>query len=271
MAEKDKLFAGGIPELYERLLVPLIFEPYAADLAERVARLKPLDLLEIAAGTGVVTRALAPKLGVEAQLVVTDLNQPMLDIAHARQHDDERIVWQQADAMELPFDDESFDVVFCQFGVMFFPDRVTAYRETRRVLKPSGHFLFNVWDRVEANEMAHAVTEALAARYPENPPRFLARVPYGYADPERIRADLEAAGFRDIKIDTLEKRTGAITAQDAATAFCQGNPLRSEIEERDPSGLAAVTEAVAEALRQQFGGEAIAGRRIRALVVEAAR
>ncbi|WP_018240186.1 class I SAM-dependent methyltransferase [Ensifer sp. BR816] len=270
MAEADKVFAGAIPEIYERLMVPLIFEPYAIDLAERVARLKPLDVLEIAAGTGIVTRMLAPKLDIEAQFVATDLNQPMLDVAHARLGDDERIIWQQADAMELPFDDESFDVVLCQFGVMFFPDRVKAYREAWRVLKPGGRFLFNVWDRVEANELAYAAVEALAARFPENPPSFMRRVPHGYADPEIIRADLVTAGFHDITLETLEKRNGPISASDAATGFCQGTPVRSEIEERDASALAAVTEGVAEALTKRFGSGMIE-RRIQAYMVGTVR
>ncbi|OAP35860.1 SAM-dependent methyltransferase [Sinorhizobium glycinis] len=268
MTEADKVFAGAIPALYERLMVPLIFEPYAIDLAERVARLKPLDVLEIAAGTGVVTRALAPKLDIEAQLVATDLNQPMLDVAQSKMGDDERVVWQQADAMALPLDDESFDVVLCQFGVMFFPDRVKAYREARRVLKPGGRFLFNVWDRVEANELAHAAVEALQARFPENPPSFMRRVPHGYADPARIRTDLEAAGFHDITHETLEKANGPMSAYDAATAFCQGTPVRNEIEERDASALSAVTEAVAEALTKRFGSGMIE-RRLRAHIVEA--
>jgi ubiquinone/menaquinone biosynthesis C-methylase UbiE len=270
MAEKDKLFAGAIPEIYQRLMVPLIFEPYAADLAERVARLKPLDVIEVAAGTGVVTRALAPRLDVEAQLVVTDLNQPMLDVAHASLADDDRIVWQQADAQALPFDDESFDAVVCQFGVMFFPDRVAAYREVARVLKPGGRFLFNVWERIEANELAQAVVEALEARFPENPPGFMRRVPHGYADPERIRADLAAAGFRDIAIEALEKRNGAATALDAATAFCQGTPVRSEIEEREAADLMEATAAAAEALKERFGSGMIE-KRINAFVVEAVR
>ncbi|AWI57683.1 class I SAM-dependent methyltransferase [Sinorhizobium fredii] len=270
MAEADKVFAGAIPELYERLMVPLIFEPYAIDLAERVARLKPLDVLEIAAGTGVVTRALAPKLAIEAQLVATDLNQPMLDVAHLRQGDDERVVWQQADAMALPLDDESFDVVLCQFGVMFFPDRVKAYREVRRVLKPGGRFLFNVWDRIEANELAHAAVEALAARFPENPPSFMRRVPHGYADSAKIRTDLEAAGFHDITLETLDKKNGPMSARDVATAFCQGTPVRNEIEERDGSALAAVTEAVAATLTKRFGSGTIE-RPIRAQVATAQR
>ena len=162
MATTDKLFAGSIPELYERLLVPLIFEDYARDLAERVARVEPQDVLETAAGTGVVTRALASRLPANVRYVATDLNQPMLDHAAAKQSDKNRVTWQQADALALPFEDQKFDVVVCQFGAMFFPDKVAAYREARRVLKPRGHFFFNVWDRISANEFADVVIEALA-------------------------------------------------------------------------------------------------------------
>ena len=172
MAATDKLFAGSIPENYERLLVPLIFEDYARDLAERVARVEPQDVLETAAGTGVVTRALASRLPANVRYVATDLNQPMLDHAAAKQPDENRVTWRQADALALPFEDQKFDVVVCQFGAMFFPDKVAAYREARRVLKPGGHLFFNVWDRISANEFADVVIEALAALFPQDPPRF---------------------------------------------------------------------------------------------------
>ena len=146
MVAIDKVFAGSIPELYERFMVPLIFEPYAVDLAGRLAKTGPSDVLEIAAGTGVLTRAMASRLPAQARMVVTDLNQPMLDHARSRLAADGRIAWRQADALALPFEDRQFDAVACQFGVMFFPDKIKGYREARRVLKPGGHFFFNVWD-----------------------------------------------------------------------------------------------------------------------------
>ena len=151
MSEVDKVFAGSIPDIYDSYLVPLIFEAFAADLARRVAAGDPGSVLETAAGSGVVPRALAPLLAKDARYVVSDLNQPMLDRAAHRQDADARIVWQQADALALPFDDARFDVVCCQFGVMFFPDRVAGYREALRVLKPGGRFVFNAWDRIEEN------------------------------------------------------------------------------------------------------------------------
>src|SRR5215469_7083543 len=151
----------------------MLFADYAEDLARRTAALAPAHVLEIATGTGVVTRALARTLPREVEITATDLNQAMVDFA-AAQPGAERVTWRQADAQALPFADGSFDAVLCQFGVMFFPDRTAAYRETRRVLKPGGWFLFNVWDRIEENEFAQIVTEAVAALFSDNPPRFFA-------------------------------------------------------------------------------------------------
>ena len=206
MAATDKLFAGSIPETYDRFLVPLIFESYARDLAERLARVEPREVLETAAGTGVLTRAMASRLPAQARIVATDLNQTMLDHAQKRLHDG-RITWRQADALALPFEDRSFDIVACQFGAMFFPDKVQGYREARRVLKRGGHFFFNVWDAISANEFADVVTQALAMLFPQDPPRFMARIPHGYHDVETIREELTAAGFKEISIATVEGKS----------------------------------------------------------------
>jgi ubiquinone/menaquinone biosynthesis C-methylase UbiE len=266
----DKVFAGSIPEIYDRYLVPLIFDSYALDLAERVAITEPRDVLETAAGSGVLTRAIASRLPAYARIVATDLNQPMLDHARARQSHDARIEWKQADALALPFEDHSFDVVACQFGAMFFPDKVQGYKEARRVLRPGGHFLFNVWDQISENEFADIVTEALAVLFPLDPPRFMARTPHGYHDVERIRAELNAAGFADISLDAVGHRSKASSPLDPAIAYCQGTPLRNEIEARDASRLEDATKQAAEALAHRFGGGAIEGR-IRAFVITSTR
>jgi ubiquinone/menaquinone biosynthesis C-methylase UbiE len=267
VAATDKLFAGSIPETYERFLVPLIFESYARDLAERVARVEPRSVLEIAAGTGVLTRAMAARLPKQACIVGTDLNQPMLNHAQSQTHDS-RITWRQADALALPFENRSFDAVACQFGAMFFPDKVQGYREARRVLKPGGHFFFNVWDRISDNEFADVVTEALAKIFPRDPPRFMARIPHGYHDVENIRAELNSAGFKEISIATLDEKSRAASPRDAAIAYCQGTPLRNEIEARDPSALEDATNEAANALARRFGNGPIEGR-IRAHVLAA--
>jgi len=258
--DTDKVFTGSIPELYDVHLVPLIFEPYAVDLVDRLASSSLTCVLEIAAGTGVVTRALASMLPDSVSIVATDLNQPMLD--HASALGTKRAVeWRQADAMQLPFQDGAFDAVVCQFGVMFFPDKSRAYSEARRVLRSGGVFIFNVWDRIEENEFADAVTTALETLFPEDPPRFLARAPHGYYDHETIKRDLANGGFTaSPEIITLAARSRAESFRIPAIAYCQGTPLRNEIEARDASRLGEATDIAAEAIAQRFGRGAVDGK-----------
>lgn len=270
MLEADKVFAGSVPENYDRYMVPLIFEPYADDLARRAASFKPSAILETAAGTGVVTRALLPRLSPDATYVATDLNQAMLDYAASVQVPDSRIRWRQADALSLPFEDAAFDVVCCQFGVMFFPDRPAAYREVRRVLKPGGHFLFNVWDRIEENVFADDVTNALARIFPNDPPRFLARTPHGHHDVTLIRSELEGAGFSRVEIETRAEQSRASSPRVPAVAFCQGTPLRNEIEAREAGKLAAATDYAEAAIAERHGyGEVAAKIQAHVIVAEA--
>lgn len=260
MAETDKVFAGAVPEIYDTHLVPLIFEAFAADLANRVAGGRPKRILETAAGSGVVTRALAPLLDRDARYVVSDLNPPMLERARSRQGADARIEWRQADALDLPFGDGDFDAVCCQFGVMFFPDRVAGFREARRVLKPGGRFLFNTWDSIEYNDFARIVTEAAGREFPDDPPRFMARTPHGYHDTEQVEADLRQAGFSSVEIVTVEENSLAASPRIPAVAYCQGTPLRNEIEARDPQGLERITDLAAAAIAAAFGEGAVAGK-----------
>ena len=266
----DKTFAGSIPALYNTHLVPMIFEWYATDLVTRLARRPVSQVLEIAAGTGVVTRKLASVLPAHVSIVATDLNQPMLD--HASALGTARPVeWRQADCSRLPFPAESFDAVVCQFGAMFFPDKVKAFSEARRVLRPGGVFVFNVWDRIEDNEFADAVQEALDRVFPEDPPRFISRTPHGYYDRSTIERDLAGAGFvARPRIDTLTARSQADSARIAAIAFCQGTPIRNEIEARDPSRLDEATDTSEEVLARRFGRGPIDGK-MQAHVVMAAR
>lgn len=258
--ETDKAFTGSIPKIYETYLVPLIFESYADDIAARLKALPATRVLEIAAGTGVVTRAMASALPAQTSIVATDLNQAMLD--HAMQIGTRRPVeWRQADATALPFDDDAFDVVACQFGVMFFPDRPQAYSEVRRVLKPGGTFLFNVWDRIDDNEFAACVHAAAESVFPSDPPRFLLRTPHGYFDQDRIRGDLAQGGFAnraDIAIVTA--RSHAASPRFPALGFCHGSPLRIEIAARDPARLGDVVDAATETLARRFGQDAIDGK-----------
>jgi ubiquinone/menaquinone biosynthesis C-methylase UbiE len=268
MTASDKAFTGSIPQIYDRLLVPMIFAPYARDLAQRIKACKPRDVLETAAGTGAVTAALASALPDSTQITATDLNEPMLALAKTHLADKPRIRWQQADALALPFGDASFDIVACQFGVMFFPDRINGYAEARRVLRPGGRFVFNVWDKIEENDFAYVVHQALQQVFPDNPPQFMARTPHGYHDATRIRAELTEAGLTDIAIETIAYPSHASSPQDPATAFCQGTPMRGEIEARGVPGLEAATQEAADALARRFGTGPIEGR-LRALVISA--
>jgi len=264
--ESDKVFAGSIPKVYQDYLVPLIFEPFAIDLANRVTALAPARVLELAAGTGVVTRRLAAALPPATAIVATDLNQAMLDQA-ADTAFDRAIEWRQADAMRLPFDDASFDVVLCQFGVMFFPDKSAAYAEARRVLVPGGTLLFNVWDRIEDNDFANVIDRALESMFPDDPPRFLSRTPYAYFDHPVIAGGLKAGGFKRAPVVTrVTARSHASSANIAAIAFCQGTPLRSEIEARSPSQLGRATDVAAEAIARRFGRGIVDGK-VQAIVV----
>lgn len=258
--DTDKVFTGSVPKLYESYLVPLIFAPYAIDLANRLASRPVNRVLEIAAGTGVLTRALASVLPENVSIVATDLNQPMLEQARAV-GTMRPVEWRQADAMQLPFDDAMFDAVVCQFGVMFFPDKPTAFSEVRRVLCRGGVFIFNVWDRIEESEFADIVTRALETLFPDDPPRFLARTPHAYYDHQTIMRDLANAGFSaSPEIVTLAARSRAETFRAPAIAYCHGTPLRNEIEDRNASQLDEATDVAAEAIAQRFGRGAVDGK-----------
>lgn len=270
----DKVFAGSIPQLYEKYMVPLIFQPYAEDLARRVAAQPlarvPSRVLEIAAGTGVLTRQLAAALPGNVSIVATDLNRPMLDMA-AGIGTSRPVEWREADAMQLPFADRTFDGVVCQFGAMFFPVRSQAFAEARRVLREGGVFFFSVWDRIEENEFADVVTNALASLFPMDPPRFMARTPHGYFDLTQIGEDLRRGGFAaPPKINTLAARSVAASARVAALAYCEGTPLRSEIEARDKSRLNEATDLATAAIARRFGAGPVEGK-IQAHIIEVRR
>ena len=250
--------------------MPLIFNSYARDLADRLAKIQPQDLLETAAGTGALSRAIASRLPAQVPIVATDLNQPMLDRAAAHDPMNGRINWRQADALALPFADQSFDAVVCQFGVMFFPDKVQGYKEARRVLKPGGSFLFNVWDRISENAFADVVLRALAGLFPQDPPSFMARTPHGYHDVDVIRRELQQAGFQSAAIESVDHTSRAATPRDVAIAYCQGTPLRNEIDALYSSRLEEATRIATEALARRFGAGPVAGP-IKAHVVTAVR
>ena len=259
MVDADRTFQGSIPAMYDHYMAPMIFAPYADDLASRLAKVRVDHILETAAGTGIVTRALAAVLPAHVVIEATDLNQPMLDYASTMLSSD-RVVWRQTDAQMLPYPDALFDAVVCQFGVMFFPDKNRAFAEAYRVLKPGGCFLLSVWDRIEANEFADIVVKSAANLFPDDPPMFLARTPHGHYDTSALEVQLRNAGFETITIETVTRESIAPDAQAVAIGYCQGTPMRNEIESRDTGRLAEVTEAAAAAIALRFGSGRVTGR-----------
>ena len=248
MTSSDTVFAGSIPGLYDRYLAPLLFEPYAEEVAQRARAFTPQRILETAAGTGIVTQALHRALP-DAKIVATDLNPAMLDVAAKRIRSD-NVTFQPADALELPFADGSFDLVVCQFGAMFYPDKVRGNAEARRVLRDDGKYLMVIWDRLDRNPASQIAHDAVASLYPDDPPSFLARTPFSYADSASIERDLSAAGFGLIVTNAVALNSRRVTARDAATGLVAGCPLASEVQERNPDGLEAAVDAAAEALRE---------------------
>jgi len=260
--DTPSLWLDGMSEAYERWLVPTVFHPFAVDLARRASARAPHRVLEIAAGTGVLTRELAAVV-TSAAVTATDLNEAMVDIGRLRAPN---AAWRQADAMSLPFDADEFDLIVCQFGAMFFPNKPAAFTEARRVLTPDGTLLINSWGTIDGHDFETALVAGLERAFPHDPPRFIVTVPHGYADRDLIVADLEAGGFRCVAVETLTLEGHAVSAADLATGYCTGTPLRAEIEAR--GDLATAKAIVAEEMEARLGTGAVTGR-MTAHVIEA--
>jgi SAM-dependent methyltransferase len=252
MIEQTAHFAGTIPENYDSRLGPHLFVDFAADLARRVAAAKPGRVLEIAAGTGIVTRMLRDALPGSTRLVASDLNAPMLAIARQKFSADERIEFHPADATALPFVDGAFDAIVCQFGVMFFPDKDRAYREAYRVLGCGGHYHFNVWDSFDFNSFARISHDTVGGFFNGDAPAFFT-VPFGYHRIDEIKSSLLGAGFTDIAVHVLKIDKKITTAQQFAEGLILGNPIIEEIHARGKTDSAPIIAAVAEALQSAFG------------------
>jgi ubiquinone/menaquinone biosynthesis C-methylase UbiE len=251
MQESTTAFSGSIPDMYDRYLGPLLFEPYAQDLADLIKPGAGVNLLELACGTGRVTRLLADGLPSSSTLVASDLNPDMLLIAKQK-IPGAKVDWLVADAQELPFEEASFDILFCQFGFMFVPDKARAFAEAYRVLKPGGRFLFSVWDKIENNPVFFYVHALMTSFFPENPPQFY-QVPFSFHDPERLKFLLDSSGFRDAQIDLVKKKSHSPSSREAATGIVKGSPIFAFITERDPSLIDPICEKVEKEIGSRFG------------------
>jgi len=252
MSDRSTAFVGSIPENYDRYLGPLFFHPCADDLVTRLVRTPGIRVLETACGTGIVTERLARVLAPDGTLVATDLNEPMLAYAQQRTKLGAHVAWRTADATALPFDTASFDAVVCQFGLMFYPDKALGVREARRVLKPGGQYLLNVWDTLERHPATLITHETVASFFPADPPQFF-RIPHSLADPEPVKAWLREEGFPQVDVSVVEGTGTSPTAADAARAMIEGTPLYGAIMQRGPDLIPEIEAAVATKVAAQLG------------------
>lgn len=244
-------FTGSIPEFYESGLVPVIFEDYAKEMATQAAKLKPALVLELAAGTGVVTRMLRDRLPKKCEIIASDLNEPMLEVAQNKFKSAEAVSFQPIDAMEIPLDDNSVDVVLCQFGVMFFPDKVQSYQEVLRILRPGGSYIFNAWDAHECNPFARVAQSVVEKAFPDDPPGFY-KVPFHYHDAKTMKREMKEAGFSSVKVKRKQIRKTIPSMANFAKGLVHGNPLSEEIRARNSSPDAMVG-TLQNALEAEFG------------------
>ena len=259
MSDQHTAFIGSIPENYDRYLGPALFEPYAADIVDRLNVSADASVLELACGTGIVTRRLRDRLPRSVKLIATDLNEAMIRYAASKFGPDEVVEWKQADATNLPFADESFNAVVCQFGLMFVPDKERAIREAYRVLKAGGIFLFSVWDAIEQNDLAHVAHTTISTFFEHDPPNFY-EVPFGFHDPEAITSLLTAVGFKDVELSLLTLPSISPSALDAAKGLVEGNPVIVVINERSPFDVPKIVAAVAEAVANRCGDMPVRGK-----------
>lgn len=248
-----KAFTGSIHRTYHAFLGPLIFEPYARDIVPRLQLAGGERVLELAAGTGIVTAHILQALPRDGTLVATDLSEPMLDVARSFVGADPRLTFSQADACQLPFADASFDALACQYGVMFFPDKIRAMQEARRVLAPGGRYIFNIWDSLEHNPIPRIVHESLLASVPDDPPMFLAKMPFGYSEIHEIERVTRSGGFANVKIQHVELPCIAPAAEDAARGYIEGTPVSGALSERGISDPTPIRTAAATRLAEAFG------------------
>lgn len=267
MPDKNAAFGAAVAKNYDQYLGPMLFEPYARDLAARLHVNPGESVLETAAGTGIVTRHLRSALAPAAKLVATDLNEGMLECAKQKFKGGENVEFKVADAMQLPFPEQSFGAVACQFGVMFFPDKTASFREVRRVLKPQGSFLFSVWDALEHNHIPQTVHQTLERLFPENPPTFY-QVPFSCHQIDSLRSSLSEAGFTHLEIAVVPFQAQSPSARDATLGFVMGNPVSQQIAERGSPPLEQVLEQVESTIAEAHGKAPVQGK-MRAIVFKA--
>jgi ubiquinone/menaquinone biosynthesis C-methylase UbiE len=252
MSTSHSAFVGSVPEHYDRYLASVLFDPFAEDLAARLPVSDGMRVLEVACGTGLVSRRLVARLGGRGTLVASDLNDAMIAYGRTRMPAGAPVEWRSADGTRLPFPDRSFDAVVCQFGLMFFPDKDAGVREAHRVLRPGGRYVFNVWDAMEHTPIIRVTHETIAEMFPADPPSFYA-TPFSLHDRVVLRSLLEAAGFADVELVQVDKTGGSRSAAEAATGLIEGNPVVAAIAERGADAVGRIEATLAGRIAERFG------------------
>lgn len=252
MSNNSAEFIGDIPKHYDIGLGPNLFVDFAERLTSTACDRKATKVIELAAGTGIVSRKLRDNLPPETPLLITDLNPPMLEVAKRKFTEDENVNFAVANAMDLAFDDSEFDLMVCQFGVMFFPDKPASFREAARVLRPGGRYVFNVFSAMEKNPYSQIAYSVPARFFPDDPPGFY-KVPFHYGNPDVVRKDLKAAGWQDVEHETIRLRKKIVNPEEFARGLVYGNPLIDEIRNREGVDPETVAAAVLEAINATFG------------------
>lgn len=250
---KNIAFVGSIPVNYDGGMGEMFFEPYAKEMSKRVAALQPVKLLEIACGTGRLTKYLSQQLP-HSSIIATDLNPPMMEFAKDKFPDLPNVLWEIVDALSLPYTDESFDCVVVQFGVMFYSDKVQGFRESFRTLKKGGKFIFATWKSLADNAITVIANDAVKTFFPDNPPVFF-NIPFSYYDKDQIRRELTDAGFHNVQVDDVNLDGHNISAENAARGLLEGSPIINFINDRAPEKLAAIKQKLTEEITKVYGSE----------------
>ncbi|WP_165836267.1 class I SAM-dependent methyltransferase [Taibaiella soli] len=248
---KNISFSGSIPVNYDDGMGEMFFEPYATEMSNRVALLQPSAVLEIACGTGRLTKYLSQQLP-GASITATDLNPAMLEFAQKRFSGLSNVRWEIADALSVPFADQSFDCVVVQFGVMFYPDKIQGFRESFRVLRSGGKFIFATWKSLADNEIAQIANDTVKIFFPNDPPVFF-NIPFSYYDKDQIRKDVMNAGFGSVEIEDLSLSGSNISAENAARGLFDGTPIINFLNERAPDKIPEIKQRFVDAITKVYG------------------
>jgi len=244
-------FSGSVPAHYDQYLGPLYFEPYAIEVTNRIDPSSIKLALELASGTGRVTKHLRRVLPPTAKLIASDISEDMLAIAKEKLKN-EKVDWETIDAQQLPFEDNSIDLVVCCFGFMFVPDKLKAFAEVLRVLRPEGMFIFSTWDKLEANG-ASFVHRTIAKKYLEEPLPASFNLAFSMHDESSIKSTLEEVSFSKIFVEKVNKQCYASSSKDAAEGLTMGGSIYNEIMKRNPAWIDEIRIRVEKELSEKYG------------------